>query len=186
MVDRFLERYEARWSKSPRPSETEFANNPKHVRKLLTEWSERKLAEVTQGRSLTTLQANVMFKQLLYDNEAISFGSKGTNWKKKTEIAKELETYKPWSVAHAIAIAGSRRKLRDNMESIIERDSGSSSERAFFKTWWNFTDNDDRPMLFPQVWGHTSGKLWLPVSEEQVLPAFSALDWLTPSPESSF
>jgi len=26
---------------------------------------------------------------------------------------------------------------------------------------WDLSDDDDRPMLFPQVWGHTTGKMWI-------------------------
>jgi hypothetical protein len=35
-----------------------------------------------------------------------------------------------------------------------------------------YSDDDDRPMLFPQVWGHTSGKLWLPVGESAIPAKF--------------
>lgn len=171
LVKRFLETYQDRWNRSVRPIDSEFARNPKQVRNLLMEWAEKKLNVVTENDSTKTIQANIMFKQLLYDHESINFGSNGTNWKKKTEIAKELESYKPWSVDHAAATMGGKRKLRQHMESIIKA-SGSSSEEALFHGWWDLTDEGDRPMLFPQVWGHTSGKLWLPVSKEQAFPAF--------------
>jgi hypothetical protein len=171
MVERFLETYQNSWNRSSRPIGAEFAQNPKQVRKLLTEWAEKKLAVVTENDSIQTIQANVMFKQLLYGQESINFGSNGTNWKKKTEIAKELESYKPWSVAHAAATMGGKTNLRKHMDSIIKA-SGSSSEKALFEGWWDLTDEEDRPMLFPQVWGHTSGKLWLPVPKEKAFPAF--------------
>lgn len=171
MVERFLETYQVRWNRSPQLFAAEFVNNPKEVRTLLTEWAEKKLSVVADNDSIKTIQANIMFKQLLYGRESINFGSNGTNWKKKTEIAKELESYKPWSVAHAAALIGGTKKVRQHMKSIIA-DSGSSSEIAFFEGWWDLTDDTDRPMLFPQVWGHTSGKLWLPISEDQALQAF--------------
>lgn len=171
MVERFLEIYKRRWDKSSHPIDTELANNPEQIWNLLVEWAEKKVNVVTENDSIQTIEANLMFKQLVYDHESINFGSNGTNWKKKTEIAKELKSYKPWSVAHAAATIGSKEKLRQHMESIIEA-SGSSSERAVFEAWWNFTDEGDRPMLFPQVWGHTSGKLWLPASNERPFPAF--------------
>jgi hypothetical protein len=79
------------------------------VRELLTEWAKKKLAGVAGSEALPTLQANIMFKQLLYDNEAINFGSIGTNWKKKVDIAAELAQYKPWSVAHASASLGDKK-----------------------------------------------------------------------------
>jgi hypothetical protein len=44
-------------------------------------------------------------------------------------------------------------------------------EAEFFEGWWKMTDEVDRPMLFPQVWGHTSGKLWLE-SGDKGFPAF--------------
>jgi hypothetical protein len=171
MVERFLERYQHSWNRSSYAIYAEFAKNAKQVRSLLTEWAEKKLTAVTENDSIETIRANVMFKQLLYAQESINFGSNGTNWKKKTEIAKELKSYKPWSVAHAAATMGGKPKLRHRMQSIIKA-SGSSSEKTFFEGWWDLTREEDRPMLFPQVWGHTSGKLWLPVSKEKVVPAF--------------
>jgi hypothetical protein len=171
MVERFLETYQHSWSRAPRPIGAEFAKNPRQVHDLITEWAEKKLTVVTENDSIRTIQANVMFKQLLYGQESINFGSTGTNWKKKTEIAKELRSYKPWSIAHAAATAGGKTRLRKHMESIIKA-SGSSSEKALFEGWWDLTDEEDRPMLFPQVWGHTSGKLWLLVSKEKTIPAF--------------
>src|SRR5882762_1905237 len=93
MVERFLETYQHSWNSSSRPFGAEFAKNLKEIRNLLTEWADKKLTVVTEDNSIQTIQANVMFKQLLYGQESINFGSIGTNWKKKTEIAKELESY---------------------------------------------------------------------------------------------
>jgi len=171
MVERFLEIYQHRWHQASRPIDEEFEKNPKQVRSLLTEWAEKKLTVVTQDDSIQTLQSNIMFKQLLYGQESINFGSNGMNWKKKVEIANELSEYKPWSVAHATAVLGGKTELRQRMESIIASD-GTPAEKAVFKSWWGLTEDTDRPMLFPQAWGHTSGKLWLPVSKEQAYPAF--------------
>jgi hypothetical protein len=171
LVERFLEIYQPRWKKSSRATYADFAQNQKQVRELLTEWAEKKIAVVTENESLPTLQSNIMFKQLLYGQESINFGSIGTNWKKKVEIASELAQYKPWSVAHAAATLGGRKKLRKHMESILA-EFGTSRERSFFEGWWDLTDDEDRPMLFPQVWGHTTGKLWLQGSNERTFPAF--------------
>jgi hypothetical protein len=150
MVERFLDRYQPRWKKSSREIDKEFVNHPKAVRELLTKWAEKKLAGVMESEALPTLQSNIMFKQLLYDGETINFGSIGTNWKKKVDIAAELTQYKPWSVEHASANLGGRKKLRKHVESILA-DSGSSREAKFFEAWWGLSNDDDRPMLFPQV-----------------------------------
>ena len=171
MVERFLHHFEHRWNGSLRPSDVELGKHPKQIRELITQWAEKKLELVTENDSVQTLQSNIIFKQLLYGQEAINFGSTGTNWKKKVDIAHELEMYKPWSVAHAAAIRGGTKELRRHMESIIEA-AGTSLEKTLFKSWWKLTDDLDRPMLFPQVWGHTSGKIWLPVSKDQAHPAF--------------
>jgi hypothetical protein len=135
----------------------------------LTEWAEKKLTVVADSEALQTLQSNIMFKQLIYDDGTINFGSVGTNWNKKVEIAAELTHYKPWSVAHAVATVGGQKKLRKHVESILA-DSGSSREAEFFEAWWDLSDDDDRPMLFPQVWGHTTGKMWIP-SNAAAFPA---------------
>lgn len=37
MIERFLEKYQPLWSKSPRPTDAEFARNPKEVRGLLSD-----------------------------------------------------------------------------------------------------------------------------------------------------
>lgn len=165
MVERFLEKYEAWWSRS----DSEYVHHPKEVRRLLTEWAERKLANIATTNSMETIRTNIMFKQLHYGDGSINFGSVGTNWKKKTEIAKEIALYKPWSLAHAAAVHGGRSNLRLHLERILAV-SNSPSEKKFFEGWWNLTDDTDRPMLFPQVWGHTSGKLWQKVSEDEAVP----------------
>lgn len=161
IVDRFLEHYHPIWSRLRRPADLEFLENPEEVRNLLMPWAEDKLSRTEADDSLSTIEANILFKQLLYGQEGINFGSSGTNWKKKTEIAKELQQYKPWSVAHAAATYGGKDKLRQHVISIIDEFGSSSAEKTFFKGWWELSEDIDRPMLFPQVWGHTSGKLWL-------------------------
>lgn len=172
MVERFLDRYQPMWNRSPRPTDKEFTNHAKTVRALLTEWAEKKLAVVAETEALPTLQSNIMFKQLLYNGKTINFGSVGTNWKKKVEIAAELREHKPWSVAHAAAALGGRKKLRKHSESILAA-SGSSREAELFEAWWDLSDDDDRPMLFPQVWGHTTGKMWLPSNRTAYPATFS-------------
>jgi hypothetical protein len=170
MVERFLEKYQASWPKSRHPVDAELANHPNSVRRLLTEWAEHKVAKVAESDSAETIRTHIMCKQLLYGrSQSINFGSMGTNWKTKAEIARELALYRPWSVAHAAAVLGDRKKLRRQMEAIVKV-SGSPSEQRFFDAWWELTDDMDRPMLFPQVQGHTSGKFWLNVSEKRVVP----------------
>jgi hypothetical protein len=170
MVERFLDRYQSRWKDSPRTRDKEFVNNPKKVRELLTEWAEKKLADAADSQALATIQSNIMFKQLHYANQTINFGSINTNWKKKVEIAAELAQYKPWSVAHAAATLGGKKKLRKHVESILAG-SGSTREKEFFDAWWDLTDDGDRPMLFPQVFGHTTGKLFVTNGKESSFPA---------------
>jgi len=171
-VERFLERYQPRWKKSRRDIDKELAAHPKAVQQLLTQWAEKKLAVVADSQALQTLQSNIMFKQLFYDDGIINFGSVGTNWKKKVEIAAELAQYKPWSVAHAAANLGGRKKLREHVESILA-DSGLSRDEEFFEAWWDLSDDDDRPMLYPQVWGHTTGKMWIPSNGRRIPSKFS-------------
>ncbi|HWG51101.1 MAG TPA: hypothetical protein VN669_15480 [Candidatus Acidoferrales bacterium] len=167
MVERFLELNLPRWRRAARPGDVEFLTNLPEVRTILMGWAEKKLNTTTADNSIRTIQANIMFKQLLYGQGMINFGSVGTNWNKKTEIAAELNRYKPWSVAHASAVLGGMAELHQHVMSIIE----TSSEASFFEGWWKLTHEVDRPMLFPQVWGHTSGKLWLE-SGDKAFPAF--------------
>lgn len=172
IVDRFLEHYQPIWRQLRRPADLEFLENPEEVRNLLMPWAEDKLSRTEADDSVSTIEANILFKQLLYGQEEINFGSSDTNWKKKTEIAKELQQYRPWSVAHAAANYGGTDKLRQQAISIIDESGSSSAEKTFFKGWWELSESIDRPMLFPQVWGHTSGKLWIPTPNEKFFPAF--------------
>jgi len=165
MVERFLSVYQHRWAASSRPIDAEFKANVTQVRTLLTEWAKKKLAVVTLNDSIQTLQSNIMFKELHYSRDSIGFGSNGTNWKTKIEIAAELKSYKPWSVAHAAAMMGGTPALQQRIKSIIKTE-GSPLEQIFYEGWWKLTNDIDRPMLFPQVWGHTSGKLWLHIPTE--------------------
>lgn len=59
MVERFLDRYQSRWKKSPRDTDKELASHPKAVKELLTEWAEKKLAVVAESEAMPTLQSNV-------------------------------------------------------------------------------------------------------------------------------
>lgn len=165
MVERFLDVYQCRWTNSSRPLDIEFKTNAKQVLTLLTEWAEKKLSVVISNDSIQTLQSNIMFKELHYSREAISFGASGLNWRTKIEIASELKKYKPWSVAHAAEMTGGKTALQQHMRSIVKRE-GAPVETIFFEGWWNLMKDIDRPMLFPQVWGHTSGKLWLNIPQE--------------------
>ncbi len=167
IVERFLELNLPRWRRAARPCDVEFLNNLPEVRTILMGWAEKKLNTTTADDSIRTIQASIMFKQLLYGQETINFGSVSTNWNKKIEIAEELKRYKPWSVAHASAVLGGMSEIHQHVMSIIE----TSSEATFFEGWWGLTDEVDGPMLFPQVWGHTSGKLWLE-SGDKAFPAF--------------
>jgi len=169
MVERFLEKYQASWPKSRHPADDELANHPTSVRRLITEWADQKLSKVAESDSAETIRTHIMCKQLHYGpSQSINFGSIGTNWRTKAEISRELALYLPWSVAHAAATLGDRKRLLRQMEAIVKA-SGSPSEQRFFEAWWALTDDVNRPMLFPQVHGHTSGKFWLNVSEKQVV-----------------
>jgi hypothetical protein len=169
MVERFLEKYQPWWERSGQSADAELASHPKRVRKLITEWAERKVASIIESDSAETIRTHIMFKQLHYGKgRSINFGSVGANWKKKTDIAKELSLYRPWSVAHAAAVLGNTEKLWNHMNSIVEA-ACSPSETRFFEGWRELTNDTDRPMLFPQVHGHTSGKFWLPISKDDVI-----------------
>ena len=67
-----------------------------------------------------------------------------------------------------MVVLGGREPLHQHMRQIVER-SGSPSELFFFDAWWNLTQETDRPMMFPQVQGHTSGKFWQKVSDDKVI-----------------
>jgi hypothetical protein len=169
MTDRFLEKYEVYWGRSSRPTDKELGSHPKQVRKLVTEWAERKLERMADDQSIATLQTNIMFKQLHFGrSETINFGSIRANWKKKTEIAEELELYKPWSAAHAAAVFGGKNEMLRHMRALLP--SSAPGQRKFFDAWWGLTNDMDRPMLFPQVHGHTTGKLWLKITEDKSIP----------------
>jgi hypothetical protein len=170
LVERFLEHYEGFWPGSHEPLDHELARKPKAVRVQLAEWAQRKLDRVVEDESVETIRAHIMFKELHYGRgHTISFGARGLNWKRKTEIAAELALYRPWSIEHAMAVLGGRARLHRHMRQIVER-SGSPSELGLFDAWWNLTQETDRPMLFPQVQGHTSGKFWQKVSDDEVIP----------------
>jgi hypothetical protein len=159
IADKFLERYEKIWRHSSKSVDKQFVENLKVIRATLARWAEQKLAVISEENSVATIRAQVMFKQIHYSQESMNFGSTGTNWKKKVEIARELDLYRPWSVEHAAAVFGGRSSLYKHMNAIVRRE-GSSSAPLFFEKWWKLTSEMDRPMLFPQVYGHTSGKMW--------------------------
>jgi len=165
-----LEKNEPYWLQSSEPIDREFIEKPNAVRRVLKGWSTNKIQRIHEEDSLDTLRSHIMFKQLHYgDNQSMNFGSIGTNWKKKNEIADELALYRPWSVSHAINIYRTRKKLFNSMERLVGK-SQSPTEERFFDAWWNLTRDDDRPMLFPQVHGHTSGKFWQEISKNNVIP----------------
>jgi hypothetical protein len=120
--------------------------------------------------SIEVIRAQIMFKQLHYGRGKImDFGCTGSGWKRKDEIANELGLYRPWSIVHVAAKLGAPREAYRHMQRIVE-DSNSPTELAFFKAWWAFSDDLNRPMLFAQVNGHTSGKFCLPTSKEESVP----------------
>jgi hypothetical protein len=170
MVERFLEKYERIWNGSSNTDDVELNKNRGEVRRIVTEWAERKVANCILAGSVETIRSHIMFKQLHYGRgHCINFGSTGLNWNSKTDIAQELSRYRPWSIAHAIAHIGDKEQLYSFIKTIVQQ-SGSPSEIHFFEKWWDLTDNPHRPMLFPQVHGNTSGKFWLKKSENEVVP----------------
>ena len=169
-AERFLEKYTAYWSQSHNDVDLELARKPKAVRRLIADWARSKLQKILAQESSETLQTHIMFKQLHYGSSSvIGFGSDGTNWRKKKEIAEELLLYRPWSIDHAIDRIGNREALRRHFRQIV-RCSNSPSEIMFFDAWWALSRDGNRPALFPQVHGHTSGKLWRPISQDDVIP----------------
>ena len=170
LVARFLEKYTAHWSQSHKGVDLELVRKPKAVRRLIADWARSKLQQILVQKSAATLQTHIMFKQLHYGSSSvIGFGSDGTNWRKKKEIAEELLLYRPWSIDHAINRIGNREALQRHFRHIV-RCSNSPSELMFFDAWWALNRDGDRPALFPQVHGHTSGKLWQPISQYEVTP----------------
>lgn len=170
LVERFLEKYTAHWSQSHKGVDLELVRKPKAVRRLIADWARSKLQQILVQKSAATLQTHIMFKQLHYGSSSvIGFGSDGTNWRKKKEIAEELLLYRPWSIDHAINRIGNREALQRHFRQIV-RCSNSPSELMFFDAWWALNRDGDRPALFPQVHGHTSGKLCQPISQYEVTP----------------
>jgi hypothetical protein len=80
--------------------------------------------------------------------------------KSKSEIARTLRQYRPWSIDHAIAGIGGKQQLFEHMTKIVARSNSPSEERLFSK-WWYLSEETDRPMLFPQVSGTAQGYFWL-------------------------
>jgi len=96
LVERFLEKNEPYWIQSSEPIDREFIEKPNAVRRVLQGWSTNKIQRIHEEDSPDTLRSHIMFKQLHYgDNQSMNFGSIGTNWKKKKEIADELALYRP-------------------------------------------------------------------------------------------
>lgn len=170
LVERFLDQHEKYWPRSREPLDVELSREPQAVRRLIEDWARRKLERILAENSSETLRAHIMFKQLHYGSRyTIGFGSNGINWRKKTEVAEELAHYHPWSIAHATEHLGGRAAAHRHFRNIVQA-SGSPSELEFFDAWWDLTPDTDRPMLFPQVQGHTSGKFWQAISREEVIP----------------
>ncbi len=139
--------------------------NQLEVRRVIYEWANRKVERITQEASIDTLRASIMFKGLYYSKEeSLFFGTNGTGWKKKAEIAKLLQNYTPWSIDHSVAHVGDKQKLYSRMMQIVDA-SKSPTEKRLFEEWWNLTNVTDRPMLFPQVGGHTNGLFYLAVPD---------------------
>ncbi len=176
MVERFLEKYETRWKGSDQPIYVGFAKNPNEVRQLLEEWAEKRIALATNNDSVATIYANIMFKRLYFDDSSLNFGSVGNGWKKKTEIAEELDRYKPWSVAHAVASIGGSKELRHEMRHIITT-HGSSAELVFFEGWWKLTKTKTAQCFFPK-YGATPQARSGELSGSEPFPSSSALDLL--------
>lgn len=160
LVERFIEKYTYTWETSSRSVDKELLENLTSVKEIITEWANKKIHKIIDEASVETIQTQIMFKQLHYGRgKTINFGSVGTHWKKKSEIAQELINYLPWSLEHAITSFKDKTTLYNHMISIVNK-SNSPSEVHLFNTWWKLTNSTYRPMLFPQVQGHTSGKLF--------------------------
>ena len=102
LAENFLELHSSLWSKSENPIHQELLKNIDEVKRLVYNWASTKIETIIQQSLTETVQMHIMFKQLHYgDYKTINFGSIGTNWKKKSEIAKELQQYRPWSMDHA-------------------------------------------------------------------------------------
>jgi hypothetical protein len=95
MVERFLHHFEHRWNGSLRPIDVELGKHPKQIRKLITEWAEKKLELVTENDSVQTLQSNIMFKQLLYGQGPSISGRLGQTGGKKSTSLTNLRCTNP-------------------------------------------------------------------------------------------
>jgi hypothetical protein len=73
IVNRFIEHYQPMWQRLRRPADVEFLKNPEEVRSLLMPWAEEKLRRTEADDSLSAIEANILFKQLLYGQEKINF-----------------------------------------------------------------------------------------------------------------
>jgi very-short-patch-repair endonuclease len=195
LAENFLEKYLPLWSKAKRLIESgtpiekleeiylkvnTSLNNPdafridqellaheSEVKRLIYEWAGKKLERIVQESSVETLLTNMMCKGIHYGQDfRIYFGTNGTSWKKKSDIAQLLRQYKAWSVAHAVAELGGKQQLYDHMISIVKA-SQSPTELELFSKWWELTDSTDRPMLFPQVGGDTRGTFRMDLYNER-------------------
>jgi hypothetical protein len=159
LIERFLHHVAPQWHRSSSPVDQELSLNVVDVRRILSDWAEAKVIGILSNEEQATIQGAILFKTLYFADDSLSFGSDGNNWRRKTQIAEELSRYKPWSIRHILTRYESMERLYDHMYSIIGK-SRSPTELAFFDAWWAASSSVDRPMLFPQVWGHTSAKLW--------------------------
>lgn len=175
LVKAFLDHYVTIWKRATKftkfsnPYDLDFLANMDEVEGILHQWAESKIAKIMGESSVEAIRSNIMFKMIHFgDHQTLNFGSKGTNWKKKKDIAKELRQYRPWSMAHAVHAFGGKESLYKEMALIIS----NPIKKRFFDSWWNLAETTDRPMLFPKVMGHTSGKFFQHVSEGLAVPVF--------------
>jgi hypothetical protein len=134
----------------------ELLQNLNEVKDIVYEWAQRKIGRITDKSSVETLQTHLMFKKLYYGKgQSLSFRT-AQGLKSKSEIAKTLRRYRPWSIDHAIAEIGGKQQLFEHMMKIVVKSNSPSEKRLFFR-WWHLSDKTDRPMLFPQVSGTAQG-----------------------------
>ena len=139
MVEHFLEYYIPQWSRSRFSTDLELAENTVEVRALVERWAAEKHQRILTDESSATIQTHIMCKRLNYGHrQSISFGSIGTNWKKKTDIAAELARYRPWSIDHVLAQVGEDKDIYQHMMAIVTRTS-SPTERTLFDAWWRLS-----------------------------------------------
>jgi hypothetical protein len=188
LAENFLEYYTTQWRKAIEPDandphyqgmyrlmpsmlpslkeeyrlDQELLVNEQEVRGLINEWAERRFAK-RNPESLTVTTAHIMFRCLHYGHgdQAICFN--GGDWSSKAALAEKLKMYKPWSIAHVIDEIG-KDNLYDHMISIVRR-SKSPTEERLFENWRKLSPSRDRPMLFPQVSGHTGGRFYLRITD---------------------